>query len=307
MKTTDAVRGRWPEVFRAYGIECNARRHIDCPVCGKSKKFRIDDKDGSGSWICVCSAGNGWKLLELTQGKDFKTLAAEIDQIIGNTPDYERTEPQQNTRLDNALARFKQGSRYQGTQAEQYLNGRGIFILPKQGTVFLPDAYCHEINANIGAMYSIASNDFSEAVYSHITYLQNGEKAQVETQRKMNTLQEYSGSVAVKLFEARSTLGIAEGIETALSCSQAYKLPCWSTLNATIMKRFRAPSGVTKLMIFADNDSNGTGMAAAFECGNRNILANNDVAQVVIRWPGKGDFNDNLTESSEVYEWLLTK
>jgi len=60
--------------------------------------------------------------------------------------------------------------------------------------------------------------------------------------------------------------------------------------------------------IFADNDRNGTGHAAAFECGNKNLLSKNDVKEVVIRWPSKeGDFNDVLTTDIEVVEWTLRK
>ena len=102
-------------------------------------------------------------------------------------------------------------------------------------------------------------------------------KAAIERNKKMLSLQEYTGSIAVKLFPAKSTLGIAEGIETALSAHQLYKLPVWSALNATLMKKFKAPSGVDTLVIFADNDKNGTGLNAAFECGNKNLLSNNDV------------------------------
>jgi putative DNA primase/helicase len=308
MKTTEAVKGRWSEVFAAYGLPAiNHMKHVDCPICGKSKKFRIDDKDGSGSYICVCGAGNGWSLLELTQGKDFRTLAAEIDQIIGNRPEYEKSEPVQNTKLDKALLQFRTGSKIAESPVELYLNNRGVFTMPKGGAVFAPNVYSTDTRLNYDGMFALASNEFGEAVYSHITYLRDGQKANVDTVRKMQTLQEYAGSVAIKLFEARSTLGIAEGIETALSCHQLYKLPVWSTINATLMKKFKAPSGVNRLMIFADNDSNGTGLAAAFECGNKNILRNNDVTSVSIRWPKCEDFNDMLTNPSEVFEWELTR
>lgn len=56
---------------------------------------------------------------------------------------------------------------------------------------------------------------------------------------------------------------------------------------------------------FADTDSNGAGHAAAFECGHRNILSNNDVEKVSIRWPESGDFNDMLINGAQVFEWPL--
>ena len=59
------------------------------------------------------------------------------------------------------------------------------------------------------------------------------------------------------------------------------------------------------MMVFADSDRNGAGHAAAFECANKNMLANNDVERVTVRWPERGDFNDVLQEAHKVYEWRL--
>lgn len=128
----------------------------------------------------------------------------------------------------------------------------------------------------------------------------------------MNSLQNDSyltgaQSVAIRMFPCSDVLGIAEGIETALSCKQIYKCNTWSTLNAGFMRKFKAPKGVKHLYIFADSDTNGTGLASAFECGNKNILANNDVEKVIVRWCEKGDFNDLLQHGQTVYEWVLSK
>jgi putative DNA primase/helicase len=38
---------------------------------------------------------------------------------------------------------------------------------------------------------------------------------------------EYARSVAIRMFPVSSTLGIAEGIETALSCYQIYGVNTW--------------------------------------------------------------------------------
>ena len=170
MKTTEAVKGRWSEVFAAYGLPAiNRMKHVDCPLCGKSKKFRIDDKDGSGSFICICLAGDGWRLLQETQGKDFRTLASEIDLIIGNTPDYEKSEPVKNTKLDKALIQFRTGQKLAETMAETYLHGRGLFVMPTGGCVSVSGAYHSETRTNYQALFALASNEFGEAIYSHTT------------------------------------------------------------------------------------------------------------------------------------------
>lgn len=84
MKTVEAVIGRWPEIFEYYKLPpITGKKHYqgECPICGKKGKFRIDNKNGRGTWICSCGAGDGWKLLELTQQKDFRVLASEIESV----------------------------------------------------------------------------------------------------------------------------------------------------------------------------------------------------------------------------------
>lgn len=303
MKTIEFVIGKWPAIFEHYGLPpVTGKRHYkgECPSCGKKNKYRCDDKNGTGSWVCVCGSGNGWKILEIATSKDFKTLAGEIDSAFGNTFKGESAPKQTGSRLSAAMARVKSSQKIKGTNAQAYLNSRGIYDMPTKGSF-----------SSNGNMYSIATDSLGKPVYSHETYLDGDKKASVEITKKAISLvpeNQYIDMAVIRLFEVTSTLGIAEGIETALSCKQIYKCNTWSTMNSGFMKKFRAPTGVSHLIIFADNDKNGTGLAAAFECGRANVLAKNDVSRVTIRWPGDvEDFNDMLLKGSQVFEWKLTK
>lgn len=51
------------------------------------------------------------------------------------------------------------------------------------------------------------------------------------------------------MFPTSSTLGIAEGIETALACHQITKCNTRATMNTAFMKKFRVPAGVKNLII----------------------------------------------------------
>lgn len=305
MRTIDFIIGKEWEILRYYGFERTDLRHIDCPICEGKKKFRLNEYQGKPMYICVCGSGDTIKLLMETSGKDYKTIAREIDETFGNTYEQDKIKPIVNDRLSNAVSRFRSISQIKGTDGEAYLNSRGITQLPTGGVKFSEKENHSEENRSYGALFAIASNEYSEAIQRHITYLDGTEKAKIERNKKMLSLQEYSGSIAVKLFPVQSTLGIAEGIETALSAHQLYKLPVWSTLNATLMKKFKAPVGVDTLFIFADNDQNGTGLNAAFECANKNLLSSNDVEKVVVRWPSLPDFNDMLLKGCEIFEWRL--
>ncbi len=115
-------------------------------------------------------------------------------------------------------------------------------------------------------------------------------------------------SVAVRMFPVSSTLGIAEGIETALSCKQIYSVNTWAATNALRLSKFRVPTGVKHLIIFADMDrTSATGHAAAYVCANRNLNAINDLEKVTVRYPDHGDFNDMLINGDQVREEVFPK
>ena len=79
MNTKQAAIGRWSEIFEYYGLPgITGKNHFkgECPLCGRKGKFRCDDKNGTGSFICVCGSGDGWTLLTGATGKEFKVLAS---------------------------------------------------------------------------------------------------------------------------------------------------------------------------------------------------------------------------------------
>ncbi len=323
MRTQDFVIGKWPQIFKHYGLPpVTGKNHYkgECPLCKQKCSFRIDNKEGKGTWICKCDRGDGWKLLMLTQKKEYAELAKEIDEQFGNTicrQDYNNKPA--DSKLEKKLKSMRElvgrGVNIAGTLCEKYFNDRGIFKIPTDGVKFADKIYVRETTKKIGAMISLATNDNGKAKYIHITYLDGCKKANfLPAPKKMVKLfadgVECFDSVAVRLYPIASTLGIAEGIETAGSAKHIYDVNTWAALNATLLKKFIAPKGVKKLIIFGDRDSSSaTGEAAAVICANRNLLANNDVEEVIWRWPEEGDFNDVILQGRVVYEmrWARKK
>ena len=58
---------------------------------------------------------------------------------------------------------------------------------------------------------------------------------------------------AVRLGRPLTALGLAEGVETALSARQIYQIPTWATLSANRLDKVKIPEGVQSITIFADH------------------------------------------------------
>jgi hypothetical protein len=65
------------------------------------------------------------------------------------------------------------------------------------------------------------------------------------------------GRGAVRLGGTGPRLGLAEGIETALSVTALFGIPCWVTLGTERFRQVALPAGTEDLLLFLDNDSGG--------------------------------------------------
>lgn len=307
MLTKDAAHGRWAEIYGHYGIQIIPNKHQLCIICGKkgSSGIRITDRGGNGDFICNCSSGNGFTLLMESTGLSFADIAKQVDEIIGNKPD--RIIKPKLTGIPKKIA--SSSKPISGTWSEYYLKERGIINLPTMSVHHCDSVpYFNEEGQKVGnyeaMVATVTDAQTLEILQQHITYIEGSKKIY----RKVRNITDVDYKIPViRLMDAEKTLGIAEGIETALSVHDKYDIKCWSTINSGFMKRFRAPKGVTKLYIFADNDKSGTGHAAAFECARANLSANNDVVDITVMWPDElGDFND-LEDKNNVCYWDFSK
>lgn len=101
----------------------------------------------------------------------------------------------------------------------------------------------------------------------HRTYLNaKGKQANVSCAKKMMPIPDgldVNGAAVQLGLPKEGVLGVAEGMETALSAFRASKIPVWSTVNATLMESFVAPEGVHTVLIWADKDKSLTGERSA--------------------------------------------
>ena len=99
------------------------------------------------------------------------------------------------------------------------------------------------------------------------------------------------GAVRLMQIDERKILGVAEGIETSLSASILFGVPCWSALNAGGLSVWHVPPDISEVLIFADNDQNTTGQRFADVLRRRCEAAGK---KVTVHLPEKNgeDWND---------------
>jgi putative DNA primase/helicase len=101
----------------------------------------------------------------------------------------------------------------------------------------------------------------------------------------------------VRLFPATvGVLGVAEGIESALSLHLIRKIPTWASFCADNLERIRLPEGLRELQIGVDMDASGKGQAVAEALAKR-VLRWSPRTRVLYIKPeleGPGDLNDEL-------------
>jgi putative DNA primase/helicase len=130
-----------------------------------------------------------------------------------------------------------------------------------------------------------------ELVTVHVTYLEGGQKIEARAPRKLLGGLTGHDSCAVRLMPAGEVLGVAEGIETALSAAAIDGVPVWAALNATLLGKFDPPPGVKTLRIYADRDE--AGLEAALRLTER--LQGRVRFEVCTPRAQHKDFNDQLT------------
>ena len=273
MKTTYAARGKWYGILRHFGIDDSflRDRHGPCPLCAGKDRFRWDDKDGSGSYYCnTCGSGDGMKLAIQWTGKDFIQVATEIDGIVGNLRRSEPKSEKPNPRIRLNEVAAKRASIDSINPVRSYLKSRGL--RPVEGIEYCESIryWCNGISSYYPAMICLVRDVKGNPLTWHVTHLtKNGDKAPVDAVRKiLPPVSQLQGSV-IRLGGIAETIGIAEGVETALAVTEMYKIPCWSAMNTTLLEQFIPPEGVKTVVIYGDNDTNYAGQKSAYVLANR--------------------------------------
>lgn len=297
----ERARGRWAGLLPMLGVDSKflSPKQGPCPICGGKTRFRFDDKEGRGTWICnSCGAGDGAALAMKVAGIDFRELAERLDPIIGEVQP-KAAKPDRSAEDCRASL-----NRLWRTAAKVRLDDPvGRYLRNRVGLASVPDClrtvarlkYLDDTPSWHPAMVAMVRGADDRPATLHRTYLTaDGRKADVPAPRRLMPGTIPPGA-AVWLFDPGSTLGIAEGIETALAAASLCAVPVWAALDAGMMAKWEPPAEAREIIVFGDADAHFVGQEAAYALARR--LARQD-RTVTVKLPDRigADWNDILND-----------
>lgn len=119
-----ASRNHWPQILTGLGIAVpENNKHGPCPICGGKDRFRFDDKQGRGTWICnQCRHGDGLDLVARVNACDLLSAAKLVSRLAlgrSTAPAREKTPLRPiSERAQQLLSAAREGK-------SPYLTGKG--------------------------------------------------------------------------------------------------------------------------------------------------------------------------------------
>jgi phage/plasmid primase-like uncharacterized protein len=326
--------GQWHGILLALAPDMlqealeRAPRHVPCPMHGGVDGFRLHkDYEDNGGGVCnTCgSFPSGFRLLQWLRGWDFpRTLGAVNEVLGGNLPDI-RSCPGNGNGNGNGKGKGQDDEKLllclRQTWAESvplhdswakparlYLQNRGI----SPATFQLSGCRCHPNLAyfdgkeKVGRFPALIVPLWGQqgAVTLHRTYLTpNGNKAPVANPKKTMpypSFRKLAGSLVRLGHPENWTLGLAEGIETALAVREATGQVCWAATSASLLEAVVLPDTIRRVVIWADNDEKKAGQKAALKLA---IRLKQEGRKVTVHIPDRPpemkswDWNDVLTNN----------
>ena len=278
---SERCQNRWDGILRGAGLpeRIFSRKSQPCPICGGVDRFTYDNKGGNGSFICrKCpAAGDGIELVKRFKGLEFKEAATLIETFIGSAHVRAPLAAPDGQKQKIAMADlWKRGRPLTGDDiASRYLQGRNIDLSAYPSALrvvnSLPYFFEDKITGYFNGMIANFRSPDNLSGIIHRTYLDEpGKKASVPKPKMFMPGRVPAGG-AVRLGPVAETMGIAEGIETALAASSIHGIPVWATLSAGALTKWQPPFGVKHVIIFADVDATFTGQVSAYQLATRLI------------------------------------
>lgn len=309
-----AAEGRWVDIFSSLApslavAQARPGKSFDCPVCGKTKGFRVFRKTAAGNSGGICQncgiKHDGLALLQWINGWSFHAALQEVGSILSvEDPNGRhatgRSKPEpiiirkvqvapkgpSDKWINDMLCKmWKESVPLTDPQAEParlYLRSRGILGWDREGleaAVRFHPALSHTPEGGKGekqllpAIVARILDQGGKGVTMHRTYLTlKGQKAfGGEESKKMFAIPSNKTirGGCIRTSKAEEVIDVAEGLETALAIETAKGVSVWPMVNSYLLEEFIPPEGVKAVRIWADKDASKAGEEAALKLKRR--------------------------------------
>ena len=244
------------------------------PGPGHSKRDRsmwIRDRDDGLGVLVGSFAGDGWqvcrdylvslRLLPERERSPAPLSAADRDRLRKAREERQREQARLDAeRTAEAAALWNACRPAAGTLVDRYLSvhREGLERPPSAQIRFHPACPIGDQGRTMPAMICAVQDGGGAITAIHKSYLStDGANARRRAGSKIKLSLGPLRAGAVRLQPAGAVLGLAEGVETALSASALFGVPTW----AVLARRFHAvalPECVKEVWIFSDNGRDGT-------------------------------------------------
>jgi hypothetical protein len=265
-------------------VDWDGLRRQECPDCGRGPKDRTCgvtlEHDGSGVAHCFrCGYVETRRGDKVAHRPGAPRTVAAAQQKFETLSDFGR-------QLWEACGPLR-------GDGMAYLEARCCVVPPADGHLRYHPALKHPPSGLVGpALVALVTDAVTgKPLTLHRTWIRaDGEKAAVNPPRMLLGAHRKAGGV-VRLWPDEAVtagLGIAEGIETALSLAHAFQ-PVWACIDAGNLAALPVLAGVEAVTIAADHDP--AGISAAEACATRWTEAEREV-RIVLPAQHKTDLND---------------
>jgi hypothetical protein len=275
-----------PEIGERLGLRRSGRHWRGrCPLCGTDALALT----ASGPKLLVhCFAGCAGTAI-LAELRDRDLTRADVPHRVLKAP---AADAPPKTWSQEAERIWSRGAPVHNSLLETYLAARGCMLPPSDDIRFLPAGAYGPFPC---MMARVTDAITARPLTLHFTRLaaDGRGKAPCERPKRLLAGHRKTGGVIRLTEDAAVTqaLGLAEGIETALSVMACGWMPVWATVDAGNMGAFPVLGGIESLTLFADNDGSGTGRRAAEECVSRWREAGRE-SRIVMPEIEDSDWND---------------
>jgi putative DNA primase/helicase len=260
----------------------------------------------AGDWIDFDDNQGGGPLstLEHATGLTGRALIEYAAELAGSAPVNGVKHPvaesvSKEQRAENAAREIDfilaRATPLAGTAGETYLASRRLRLPETPDLLFHPDLTYWDTRTGYPGLVAIVRNAAGEQIAIHRTYLAPNRSGKAEVPKPRMMLGSVAGgAVRLGAIGEGGVVGLAEGIETALSVMEASPaLPVWAELASGNLEQVALASDVKRVVVLADNDGEGAGIRAARHTAER---LGADGRRVWIAHPPDAgeDFNDLL-------------